>query len=361
MVASSADFDGRAAGLLGRVRQPAALAVLAVLAVLAPAGCDMSGAPRAVTLSGPTMGTGYRVTLVDAPEGLDEAALHQAIGEALTDVNDQMSTYLPDSVLSRFNAHANDDWFDVPAELLQVIVAARRVSERSDGAFDVTVGPVVNLWGFGPDGVERLIPDAAAVAAARERVGYRHLRTREAPPALAKGRADVYVDLSAIAKGYAVDRVAALLDAWQIANYLVEIGGELRTRGHNARDADWTIAIERPVSGQRDVQSLIRVAGLSVATSGDYRNFFEVDGRRYSHTIDPRTGRPVTHALASVTVLHESAMQADALATALSVLGPRSGRELAMREGLTALFIIHEGDGLTEMATGGFDELVVTD
>ncbi len=327
-----------------------------VLCVLA-AACGSRG-ERAIELEGATMGTTYRITIVDAPAGIDLPALAQTVDARLAAINDRMSTYLSDSELTRFNASESTDWFAVSPELVDVVIAATGVSEVSGGAFDVTVGPAVNLWGFGPDGGGATLPDAASVERARARVGHDALEARLTPPALKKDRPDVYVDLSAIAKGHAVDRLCDLLASAGVDNYLVEIGGELRTLGHNASDRDWTIAIEQPRAGVREVQQVIAISGLAVATSGDYRNFFEVDGRRYSHTIDPRTARPVTHGLASVTVVHESTAMADALATALLVLGPDAGAALASRLELAALFVVQDGDGLTASHTPAFERLI---
>ena len=325
---------------------------IAVLATLV-ASCSDEG--QAVALNGATMGTTWQVTVAAPPATLDRDTLERAIDAELDRINAQMSTWDDGSVLSRFNAFDGDDWFEVPPETLEVVEAAQALSALSAGAFDVTVGPLVNLWGFGADGVGRALPAEADVDAARRRIGYGKLQTRRDPPALRKTQGDLYVDLSAIAKGYAVDRLAGIAEDFGLANYLVEIGGELRTRGHNAHGEDWRIAIERPVPGERAVHRVLRISGEAVATSGDYRNFFEVDGQRYSHTIDPRTGRPVTHTLASVTVVHASALAADALATALSVLGPQDGVELAEREGIAALFVTHHGEALRETATAAFE------
>jgi thiamine biosynthesis lipoprotein len=218
----------------------------------------------------------------------------------------------------------------------------------------VTVGPLVNLWGFGPGRGEDRVPSATEVEEARARVGYARLEVRDPPPAVRKAIPDLYVDLSAIAKGYGVDRVSEYLESQGVGRYLVEVGGEVRGRGRNARGTPWKVAVERPAEGERAAYAVVEVDGVGVATSGDYRNFFEKDGRRYSHTIDPATGRPVTHALASVTVVSDTCMTADALATGLNVLGPEAGYALAEREGIAALFIVREGQGFARRATAAF-------
>lgn len=294
------------------------------------------------------MGTQYMVRTACEADGLGPE-----IRVLLDDIEAQMSTYRSDSVLSRINRAPVGTWLKATPELLDVLEPAQRLSALSGGAFDVTVGPLVNLWGFGPDAASDAAPSEDLIAAARARVGYGYLTLRR-PAGLRKDRA-LYIDLSAIAKGYAVDRVADHIEARGCLDYLVEVGGEVRVRGHR-RDGDlWRIGIETPDPDQLGgVQRIIRSDGIAMATSGDYRNFFESDGRRYSHTIDPRTGYPVTHGLASVTVLHASTLWADGFATLLNVLGPTAGLELAEREGIAALFIEHTGAGFTEHVTSTF-------
>src|SRR5262249_15916985 len=207
---------------------------------------------------------------------------------------------------------------------------------------------------FGPEVKPDVVPDDADIAAARERVGYRYLETRAQPPAVRKQRADIYVDLSAIAEGYAVDVVDHGLEAHGLLNYVVEVGGELRARGHNEHDKPWGIAIEQPITAERRPDRLLHLDGVGVATSGVYRTFFEADGHHYSHVIDPKTGRPVTHDLVSVTTISDTTMLADALATGLLVPAPDAGFALAEREGLAALFVRRVGDKLVERATPAF-------
>jgi thiamine biosynthesis lipoprotein len=224
--------------------------------------------------------------------------------------------------------------------------AAARLSRESAGAFDVTVGPLVNLWGFGPQAgaapAHPAVPGDEALARARQRVGFDKLEVRLDPPALRK-EAELYVDLSAIAKGHGVDRVAGRLVSAGCSDLLVDVGGEVRAIGRNPGGRVWRVGVETPDPAQLGgVERVLVLDHVAAATSGDYRNYVEVDGQRYSHTIDPRTGRPVSHGLASVTVLHASAMWADGYATALDVLGPEAGFELAERLGLPALFLVRE-------------------
>ncbi|MCZ6854224.1 MAG: FAD:protein FMN transferase, partial [Gammaproteobacteria bacterium] len=223
--------------------------------------------------------------------------------------------------------------------------------KASAGAFDVTVGPLVNLWGFGPNVDGRSPPERAAIEDARAKVGFARLLVKQAPPELSKTH-EMYVDLSAIAKGHGVDRLAEVLNAAHCTDYLIDIGGEVSARGVNSTGESWRIGIEVPDPDRLGaIQRVLTLTDEAVATSGDYRIFFEDSGRRYSHTIDPRTGYPVTHNLASVTVLHESAMWADGYATALNVLGPVHGLELATERELAALFVVRTENGFEERYT----------
>lgn len=305
------------------------------------------------------MGTTYTVKAIQVPAEVDDSDLQPAVEQILEEINRQMSTYDRHSELSRFNDNQTTDWVTVSPALLTVIEEALRVSGLTGGAFDVTVGPLVNLWGFGPTMTEDDIPADEEITSARARVGYRHIHTQHSPSALKKDRADIAIDLSAIAKGYAVDQVAEYLESLAIANYLVEIGGELKAKGRNPQDQAWKIAIEEPTPGKRAIKRIIQITEGGLATSGDYRNFFEKDGHRYSHTLDPRTGRPVQHKLASVTVVSETAMQADAMATALLVLGPEAGYALAQREELAAFFIVINDDGFAEKSTPKFKQYLL--
>jgi len=321
-------------------------------------GCDLRPQNPVLTLHGATMGTTYSVQVVDPPATLDLSALQRKIDTELEQVNAQMSTYRADSELSRFNAGPAMVWVPVSAALAETVRTAKRIGAASQGALDVTVGPLVNLWGFGPDLTGDEVPAAAMIQAALARTGLDQLEVRATPPALRKARAELYVDLSAIAKGHGVDRVATLLTAAGIDDFLVEIGGELYGHGVNGRGESWRIAIERPLSSARRVLRVVPLRNIGMATSGDYRNFFEIDGLRYSHSIDPTTGWPVRHELASVTVLADTAIEADGWATALLVLGPERGPPLAESADLAALFIERHADGRIETrSTTAFDRL----
>jgi len=323
-------------------------------------GCDMaheSAAP--VSISGPTMGTSYSIKLSELPESVIQEELHKDVDYILERINDQMSTYRPDSELSRFNRFAGRDWFDVSPETAQVVREALSISSKSRGAFDVTVGPLVNLWSFGPQQRERTVPSDGEIKDTLAIIGYQQLKVRATPPAMQKLVDGLEVDLSAIAKGFAVDQVADLLIQRGVKGFLVEIGGEIRTYGTKANRTPWTVGIELPADDQRSVQEVINLGDHALATSGDYRNFFIQEGKRYSHTIDPRTGRPVEHRLASVTVIAERCMFADAWATTLMVLGPEKGYEFAVGQDLAVVFVIRDKNGFSRKPTPAFNSIFV--
>ena len=329
------------------------VAVLVVFSVTLLSGCDDSK-NRLSVLSGPTMGTTWSVKFSGTPkEGVDD--LKADIEAALEQVNAEMSTYRPESDLSRFNAADAGTLMALPADTVKVLSAAFAISSMTDGAYDVTVGPLVNLWGFGPDPDRFEPPSEDEITAAMARVGWQQLLLND-NELLQPG--DVYVDLSSIAKGFAVDKVAELLESQGLKNYLVEVGGELRGSGKKPYGQPWRVAVERPIAGVREVEKVVALTDMAVATSGDYRNFFESDGQLYSHTLDPRTGYPVNHTLASVSVLHESAMMADGLSTAMTVLGPEAGMAFAKQHELAVFFIVRKGEGVEELSTPAFDAIL---
>lgn len=330
--------------------------IVVLSAALLLAACGDSRLPE-LELSGSTMGTTFTVTLVAPGDGIAGEPLKSQITATLAVVDALTSTWRVDSELAEFNASAATDWISVSAELCNAIDSALEISRLSDGAFDVTIGPLVNLWGFGPDGEIREPPDDALIEETMAYVGYEGLQTRCSEPAMRKRHGAMYVDLSGWAKGHAVDKVAELLDENGLSDYLVEIGGELRLRGHNAEGRKWAIAVEAPTTTSRRPQAVLRLTDTSVATSGDYRNYFDHDGQRYSHTIDARTGRPVAHDLAAVTVVSESAAWADAMATALLVLGPESGLALAEKLGIAGYFLVRNKTGIEELTTTSFELL----
>ncbi len=315
------------------------------------AGCDTG--PEVIKLHGNTMGTTYHITLVGMEGGQQlQQRLQAEVERELAQLNQQLSTYVPDSELNRFNRAAAGEWLDVSAALFEVLEVSHQVSELSGGAFDPTVAPLVELWGFGPEPADSL-PAPAAIAAVLQRVAYTRVELHSQRPALRK-RAPVSVDLSAVAKGYGADRLGRLFDTMGAAGYLVEIGGELRLKGLNPRGEPWRIGIEVPALAPGGAQKAIQVTDAGLATSGDYRNYFEKDGKRYSHTIDPRSGYPIEHGLASVTVVASSSARADALATALNVLGPQAALQLAEQQGIAAYFIEKVAGDFREFHSAAF-------
>lgn len=308
---------------------------------------------RAAALAGATMGTTWSTRLA-LPAGATDAMARQAIQAALDEVVAQMSTWEADADISQYN-RAGPGWRELPAGFFHVLCHALALAEDCGGAYDPTVGPLVNAWGFGPWQRAFEPPSPAAIDAARQRCGWQRVRLDESRQA-AWQPGGVYLDLSSIAKGYGVDRAAQALDALGVTDYLVEVGGELRARGLRPDGAPWRVAVEVP-DGSDDHALALPLHDLSIATSGDYRRHAGDGDARYAHTIDPRSGQPVRNGVASVTVLHAGCMQADALATALTVLGEREGLAYAERHGLAALFILREAAGYRISATAAFQAL----
>lgn len=321
------------------------------------------------------MGTEYHVSWVSSFEtasdlNIERLKVKSGVDALLIAINKSMSTYDPESELSLINSNFTPEWQAVSADLYRVLSMAMQVGESSGGAFDVTVGPLVNLWGFGPDKRLEQAPDAVVIEKALQRVGSDAISLRQINEGFElKLKASRYIDLSAIAKGYAVDLVGRYLESQKIQNYLVEVGGEIYAKGTKSdlngqkikRQNDiakpWRIAIEAPSDDERNAQIIIPLSNMGVATSGDYRNFFKQNGHRFSHTIDGRTGYPVEHGLASVSVLHESVAMADAWATALTVLGTEKGLKVAEQQGLAAFFIQRTATGFEQYSSSQFEQL----
>ncbi len=320
------------------------------------AGCDSSPVDLPLMeVGGETMGTTYIVKVVSPPPALTEQRLGSMVATALSEVNQRLSNWISDSEVSRFNASASTMPVPISTDFLNVMTESFEIHRATGGRFDVTVAPLINLWGFGPRDENAPIPSQGAVNTALEQVGMaRHLSLDS--KGLRKLRPDVSVNLSAIAKGYGVDRVAQALVLAGVENYLVEIGGDLATQGHNAAGAPWRVGIEKPQAHGREIQLVVSVSGLGMATSGDYRNFVMHEGKRFSHIIDPVTGRPITHGLASVTVLAETGTRADGWATALLVMGDTAGLKVADSLGIAAYFIVRQDDGFVTMRSKAFDE-----
>jgi thiamine biosynthesis lipoprotein len=300
------------------------------------------------TLGGETMGTTWSVKLV-GPAGRPLQPVRDAIERVLAAIVAQMSTWAAESDISRFNRASPGTWRDLPAAFHEVLQYALTVASDTGGCYDPTVGALVDLWGFGPAGRRSVIPDDVSIAAARG--DWRRVELASGCRALQPG--GVRLDLSSVAKGYAVDRVTDELARLGFSDHLVEIGGELRGSGTKPDGAPWWVALERPdMQDSRAVpQTVVALHGLAVATSGDAQRHFEHGGHRLSHTIDPRSGYPASGRVASVTVLHRRCMNADALATALTVLGADDGFDFALRRGLAARFVLRGAGGLEERVT----------
>ena len=319
------------------------LATLAGLLLAVASASILSAEP--VVFSGLTMGTAYHVKVVGV-EPADAAVLQRDIQAVLADVEQRLSTYRRNSEVSRFNRAPPGQWFAVSPATAQVVAAALHLCRQSDGALDITVAPFVQLWHFGPSSLSRanasaefVPPDEPIVRAVLQRVGYEKLDVRLDPPALRKGVDGLEIDLSSIGEGHAIDRIAALFAERGVDHYLIELGGEVRAAGNRASGRPWRVAVRRPSPESNQFQTALPLENASLATSGDYQRFFEHAGRRYSHVIDPATGRPVSHALASATVAADACQFADGWATALLVLGPERGYDVAVKHKIAALLI----------------------
>lgn len=339
-------------------RQLFSSTLVSLLLLLFISGCQQEKTDTTIRFSGQTMGTTWSVAMLPPPDGTDQPALEKLLQERLDQINGLMSTYDPESEVSRFNSQTGTDWFAISEETAQVVGLSQDISRLTGGAFDITVGPLVELWGFGAKERSEKIPTKDQVNEQLARVGYENIQLRLKPAAVRKMVQELNIDLSAVAKGYAVDELARILDQRKIVNYLVEVGGELQISGHRSDGAVWQIAIEKPLDNVREVSTVFPVTDTALATSGNYRNFYLEDGQRYSHTIDPVTGMPTRHKLASVTVLDRTSARADALATALMVLGEEKGRNFCEKNGVAAYFLIHDKSAIQIYASPAFQKFV---
>ncbi len=334
------------------IRYPTRL--LCLLAALLPA-CGGDTHRPSHEIRGSSMGTSFNIVIVDPAPDLSLDELTSQIRERLEHIENVASTYRDSSDLGKFNLDPSTDWIIVSDELCRMVFQAAAIGRETGGAFDITIGPLVDLWGFGPDDRSATPPSDSEIEILRDAVGLEKLDIDCDQSRLRKSVASTEIDLSGWAKGYAVDQLAELLDAAAQDDYLIEVGGELRLKGRNADDLPFAIAIENPATAVLDGLTIIRLSNTGIATSGDYRNFFEYQGARYSHTLDPATGRPVTHRLSAVTVIHPSTAYADAMATALLVLGPGDGLEFANSHDLAALFAVSTPAGLEYRSSAAFD------
>jgi thiamine biosynthesis lipoprotein len=338
--------------ILSRLVSPFLLAALVSLL----AACSESDRPleSPVQLEGNIFGSFYQVTITDPLTQGEALELEAGIQAVLEDVDAAMSIYRDDSELMAFNASPPGDWQPLSDELIEVLAIGQAVAEESEGAFDVTIGGLVNLWSFGSEARPQETPDAATLAERLALIGPESIEL-DVQGLQARRLRDVFVDLGGVAKGHATDRVADYLDQNDIAHYLVNLGGDLIVSGYRDGEREpWKIGIEAPLEDRQEAQHILPLHDISVASSGDYRNYFMEDGRRYSHTIDPRSGRPITHRLASVSVVHPSNAWADAWATALMVLGEEEGMRLARDQDLKVLMLVRENDGWSSLVSPAF-------
>jgi thiamine biosynthesis lipoprotein len=306
------------------------------------------------SFGGPTMGSTYSIKYVRHPGLPAPADVQVEVEKILADVDRQLSTYRSDSDIEQFNALPANHCRVMPASVLQLVRVGEQLSLQSAGAFDLTVEPLLNLWGFGPQAREEKIPTTQALAEVRQRVGHAHLRIDGNK--LCKDAA-VEVDFNSIAAGYAVDTIAARLEALGIHDYLAEATGELKAAGRKPDGTAWRIAVEEPRDDQQVAERIIAVDGYGLSTSGDYRNYFVQGGQRFSHTLDARTGAPVSHSLASVTVIHPSALMADGLSTLLLILGPEQGWDYAEKHEIGAFFVMRADTGFVTRSSHAFERL----
>ncbi len=309
--------------------------------------------------NGLAMGSTYDVKAVVPDHLYPIENLDSDILKFLRDFNTKFSTYDPNSEVSQFNKSTSTEWFSVTKEVAELTQMSQELSEKCDGAFDITVGPLVDLWSFGPDKRPRKVPSDEEIAQARALVGYKRLEVRLDPPAIRKTIPGLRIDYNSIAAGYAGDLIGKMLEARGLTNYLVDIGGEIKVSGEKAPGKAWTIAIEKPsADDESEASRTIRLKDISISTAGDYRNYFEENGIRYSHTIDLSTGKPIAHRLSSVTVLETSCAMADGLDTVLMAMGPDAGYDWAIKNNVPVYMVVKGDDGFYEKITPSFQEVL---
>ena len=312
----------------------------------------------AIRIAGHTMGTTYQVRLNQLPVSLSVEELRDHIQSKFQLLNDQMSNWQSDSEIVRFNTFPTTDWFPISQEFLTVLQTAKQLYEETEGTFDPTISPLVELWNFGTQKTEAIFPTDAERLAALSRLGFHEIELRGKPPAIRKQRPQIALNLSAIAKGFGVDQIADMLDEFEVNDYLIEVGGEMRLKGTKPDGSLWRVGINKPDGELHDIERTLFLSNMGMATSGDYRNYFLHEGKRYSHIIDPRTGFPTQHRLASVTVLAESCMKADAYATALMVLGEEEGLQFAEQHSLPVFMLIRSESGFQERSSTAFETVL---
>jgi thiamine biosynthesis lipoprotein len=330
--------------------------ILLILLILLITGCDKN--PPLQKITGYAQGTTYHISFWQSSEKpIDSQAIKTAIDTEFKRIDEQLSNYRPDSVIERFNATISNEPLELSEEIIYLIEQARAVSIASDGCYDLTIKPLFDLWGFKDD--KLFIPSDELLKTALQQVGFKQIEIIDATH-VRKANAKLRIDLSSIAQGYSVARMSALLEQQGITNYLVEIGGELQTRGRKPNAMPWRVAVEKPLSSERTMQKVLTInktEPLVVMTSGTYRHYFDANGKRYSHILNAKTGIPVDHTTVSVTVLHNDGTQADAWSTALLCLGAKEGLIAANKAGIAALFIEQQGDNFNELPSNALTAL----
>ncbi len=306
-------------------------------------------------IEGSAQGTTYHIRYT----GSERPELKKQVDDQLAAFDKIFSNYRPDSEISLFNQQTSSNWIPVHPNLLTLVELSHSISEQTHGAFDITIGALMKVWGFGPFKKKLdVLPSDKEIAAAKKNVDYRQLLTRKSPPALKKTNPNLYVDVSGIAQGYSVDLIAEFLDSLGLKNYMVEIGGEIKARGQKPAGKEWELALEDPSMEPLNA-ARVHVVNKGLTTAGDYRDYFEKDGKRFSHTIDPRIGKPIQHTMASVTVIANSAAEADGWDTALLVMGPEETRKLTREKKLAALMILRKDGRFTTEMMGGFERYLI--
>ncbi|MCC5878395.1 MAG: FAD:protein FMN transferase [Idiomarina sp.] len=327
--------------------------VLPFLLILLLSACSQPAEPQ--TIRGNIFGTFFEVSIGAQHSDADLAEIEDGVLAVLDEVDRQMSTYRDDSVLNQVNQAALDTAVNVEQELFFVLQRSEEMASTSGGAFDHTVGSLVNLWGFGPDGRIESRPSEQELQRRLDEVGY-HFVILDSEAQTVTRTSDVFIDLSGIAKGYGVDAVSDYLSTQGIDNHLVNIGGDIYAMGMRTEDMRWRIGIEAPADDRQVIQHILPIQNIAMVSSGDYRNYFEHEGVRYSHTIDPTTGEPISHRLAAVTVLADNATDADGWATAIMVLGPERGLAFANQHNIPALLVYREGEGYESLMSQRFEQ-----
>ncbi len=333
--------------------------LLLTLVIIGLSGCEKNDV-NALVMQGKTMGTVWRVSVAGvAPER--QKALEQAIQQQLDRDDGELSTWKSDSALSRFNQYQGSAPQPISADMADIIIAALRIGHKTQGAMDITVGPLVNLWGFGPGKQPTHTPTDAEITAAKALTGLQHLRVIQSVsgPALQKDLPGLYVDLSTMGEGYATDHLARLMEQHGITNYLVSVGGAVLSRGVNANHQPWRVAIQKPTDRENAVEARVNLQGHGISTSGSYRNYYELDGKRISHVIDPVSGKPIEHQLVSATVIATTALEADGWDTGLMVLGTERAKALALQQHLAVYLISKQGDGFTHWMSPQFKTFII--